>query len=537
MENDVATLNISNKLSTDTVFFQPLISDISVGRIKIPKFQRPYVWKEQQALKLLDSVFRSYPIGSLLIWRTSSKLKTARAFGEFVLPETPDLFPTDYVLDGRQRLTVIYSCLTTDTTVTSFDVVFDLESEVFSHASKVSPGITIFPLRKLFATTDLLNFRTALQAHTNAANLQARLDELLTAFTQYKLPVVYLKDLQLSEVCPIFERVNSSGTKLSTYDLMVAATWSDNFDLDDCIDKIATSLGPKGFEDIDRITVVKCMSALHTGSIKDDAIDRLRELSPAGLDKLTADTEAALFLAVDSLTTEFGVYSWDFLTYEALVVIMCALFAKKKLLAPIEHVRLKQWFWRSSWSERYKAGGETFVSKDIEVVTNFVFANAVAPAFFGEPPTPSEWKRILFRLNASRSRALALALAKANPRSLLNGTVIDVEEALSIFNRKQFHHVYPQAHLKKAKVPDDNLLLNICLLPASANNKISDQDPRVYIPNIVSSLGTHADLVFASNLLPAPGQFPYATATYEQFIDARLGLMQAMVEKLCEGVA
>src|ERR1035437_7169050 len=96
--------NISNRLSTDTVYFSSLIEDIKQGRIKIPKFQRPYVWDDEQALKLLDSIANSYPIGSLLIWRTGTKLKTERAFGEFVLPETDDLTPTDYVLDGQQRL-------------------------------------------------------------------------------------------------------------------------------------------------------------------------------------------------------------------------------------------------------------------------------------------------------------------------------------------------------------------------------------------------------------------------------------------------
>ncbi|MGV7197330.1 DUF262 domain-containing protein, partial [Xanthomonas axonopodis] len=62
--------NISNRLSTDTVYFSSLIEDIKQGRIKIPKFQRPYVWDDEQALKLLDSIANSYPIGSILIWRT-----------------------------------------------------------------------------------------------------------------------------------------------------------------------------------------------------------------------------------------------------------------------------------------------------------------------------------------------------------------------------------------------------------------------------------------------------------------------------------
>ncbi|WP_197486467.1 DUF262 domain-containing protein [Burkholderia sp. MSMB1589WGS] len=528
-------LNISTKLSTETVFFQPLIEDIRKGQIKIPKFQRPYVWKEAQAIRLLDSVARSYPIGSLLIWRTPTKMKTERTFGNFTLPETPNLMPTDYVLDGQQRLTVIYSCLGPKPGEGGFEAIFDLEAEEFKPAGEVTPALTLFPLRKLFVTTDLLDFRTALQAHSNHKQLQERLDQLIAAFTQYKIPVVYLKDLELDEVCPIFERVNSSGTKLSTYDLMVAATWSEEFDLDDKIATIADALEPKGFEDIDRITVVKCMSALHSGSIKDDAVKNLRGISAEALNQLTENTRQALYRTVDALSTEFGVYSWDFLSYEALVVVMCVLYSKHSTLTADQHRRLRQWFWRASWSERYKAGGETFVSNDIERVIKFVIESEGDVAIFGEAPTEAEWRRTYFRINAARSRALALALAKMGPLCILNGAKIDVQEALSAFNKKQFHHVYPRAHLKRVNAEDDNLVLNICLLPASANLKISDQDPTQYLPKLRDDLGEHADSVFASNLLPMPSEFSYDKATYEEFLAARLKLMRSLVSKLCDG--
>src|SRR4051794_39915448 len=103
--------NIHSRLSTDTRNVSSLNEDIRRGEIKIPQFQRPFVWKEEQALDLLDSIANHYPIGSLLLWKTQSKLAVERNIGDFLLPKTDDLTPTDYVLDGQQRLTVIYSCL------------------------------------------------------------------------------------------------------------------------------------------------------------------------------------------------------------------------------------------------------------------------------------------------------------------------------------------------------------------------------------------------------------------------------------------
>src|SRR5690349_8853339 len=89
-----------SRLETGTAFIKDLISDIKKGEIKIPQFQRKFIWKEQQAIDLLDSIAKTYPIGSLLLWKTKVKLHVERNIGDFRLPETDDLTPTDYVLDG-----------------------------------------------------------------------------------------------------------------------------------------------------------------------------------------------------------------------------------------------------------------------------------------------------------------------------------------------------------------------------------------------------------------------------------------------------
>ena len=105
-------MSIRGRLSTDPLFIEDLIHDIRQGTIKVPKFQRRFLWKPKQALQLLDSIRRNYPIGSLLLWTTREKMPAAeRNIGDFNLAETDDHQPTNYVLDGQQRLTVIYSCL------------------------------------------------------------------------------------------------------------------------------------------------------------------------------------------------------------------------------------------------------------------------------------------------------------------------------------------------------------------------------------------------------------------------------------------
>jgi len=525
--------NVGGRLETKTAFIKDLIGDIQKGEIKIPQFQRKFVWKEEQALNLLDSISSNYPVGSVLLWRTHAKLPVERNIGDFKLPKTDDHSPTDYVLDGQQRITVVYSCLGAPESEPGFAAGYDLEKEEFLQLSGESIS-KIFPMRWLFNTTKLLNFRTGLQAQPMASIFQTRLDELVEAFTSYRLPVVVLKELSVEEVCPIFERINSSGTKLSMYDLMVAATWSPRFDLNAVAERVAASLEAKGFESIDSTTILKCLATVQFGGLKRDQLLGLRDVDESKMQELVETTSDALLRAVDLLATEFKIQSWDFLPYEAVLVILCRICSRFKSLNAAQIVRIRQWFWRSAFSERYRVGGEGFVTRDLETVFKFVGEGGSAP-IFGEPPTAPQLMQATFRINNSRTRAFILALAATRPRNLTNGAEIDTDEALSQFNKKQFHHIFPRAHLKRGGTTEEsNSLVNICMLAASENNLISDSDPKEYIPALLKS---HSDgnEVLASNLMPRATGLDYSKASYSDFLAARSEALAKFIANLCDG--
>lgn len=536
-------MTISGRLHTDTPLLAELISEIKKGEIKIPQFQRKFVWKEPQAKNLLDSVSKGYPIGSLLLWKTKDKLAIERNIGEFKLPETDELSPTNYVLDGQQRLTVIYSCLGASIDEGGFSAAYDLAAEVFV-STPLEHDAKVFPLRYMYQTTKMLNFRTGLLSFPDQEKYQSRFDKLIDAFTNYRIPTVLLKDLTLKEVSPIFERINSAGTKLSMYDLMVAATWSKSFNLNVEVENIAQSLQSKNFETIDPDTILKCLTAVQYKSIKKPQITNLRKLSKDDMNKLVEATSVALKKTIDLLSTEFKIQSWDFLPYEATAIIICYIFSKEKHLDARKLKRIRQWFWRSSLSERYRVGGENFVTKDLTDIYNLVVGRSNDATDFGTEPTATKLIDSQFRSNNSRSRAFILALALKNPRNMSNGIAIDVADALSIYNKKQFHHIYPRNHLKeqaalpansKAKLVEmSNSLVNICMLTASENIKISDEAPQNYIPECLSNLGSASEEVFASNLLPSPKEFDYSTASYEEFLAVRSLTLESYIKQLCD---
>src|SRR5690606_8987223 len=110
------------------------------------------------------------------------------------------------------------------------------------------------------------------------------------------------------------------------------------------------------------------------------------------------------------------------------------------------------------------------------------------------------------------------------PKSLVNGAVLDVTGALSWRNRKEFHHIFPKAYL--ASRPDSerqmqNAVGNICLLASDANKTISSKPPSDYMGTLRAQHGERFDSILASNLIPPLADSGILESEYEYFLHAR----------------
>ncbi len=100
-------------------------------------------------MSLLNSIYQGYPVGSLLLWSTKEKLDHERNVGGFALPDTPEDYPVNYVLDGQQRLTTLFGVFNSDMKTDDaeladrFNVCFVPESEEFVHHKSVDAANSI----------------------------------------------------------------------------------------------------------------------------------------------------------------------------------------------------------------------------------------------------------------------------------------------------------------------------------------------------------------------------------------------------------
>jgi len=312
-----------HKITPSNPRLSALLSDVARGNIKIPVFQRQYVWSDEQIMSLLDSIYRGYPVGSLLLWSTKITLAHERNVGGFLLPSTPADFPVSYVLDGQQRLTTLYGVFnsedaTADVELASrFRVCFNPYTEEFIHASVADPEKTI-NLRVILDTTKLLP-----ELGRFDSSAQVVIARLTERFKDYEFPVVTIKDRTNQEVCRVFQRINSSGTSLSTLELLAAWTWSDQFDLRKEIEGVVDSLSDKGYEELDQTLLMRCLAAVLLNKIDaDELVDVAPGLLVDGMKKL----KIGVYSAVDFLEKELKIKNIVFVPFPIMIVPLVKFF-------------------------------------------------------------------------------------------------------------------------------------------------------------------------------------------------------------------
>ncbi len=90
--------------TTSNVPISSLIEDIDMGKIGLPELQRPFVWPNVNVRDLFDSLYRGYPAGFLLFWKTGAE-GGLKSIGTGPKQSVPELA----IVDGQQRLTSLYA--------------------------------------------------------------------------------------------------------------------------------------------------------------------------------------------------------------------------------------------------------------------------------------------------------------------------------------------------------------------------------------------------------------------------------------------
>lgn len=513
-----------NKVTPSSPRLQALMSEVENGNIKVPVFQRDFVWEDDQIMSLLDSIYNGYPVGSLLLWQTKDALNFHRDLGGFVLPATPEDYPVKYVLDGQQRLTTLYAVFHSNDTTTNpelarrFRVAFDPASESFLPEDDADPQSTL----SLRDALDVTKFVKALSRFTEAH--QQIIGNLQERFKDYEFPVVTIRERTNQEVCRIFQRINSSGTQLGTLDLLSAWTWSDSFDLRDQILDVQQRLAAKGFEDLDDTQIMRCLAAIVNESVDtNELVDSNPDQLVAGMAKV----KQAINASVDFLADEFHIRNVVFVPFAIMLVPLAYFFSHNLKPNAEQRLALKRWFWFCAFTQRYKAGTNRLVQEDLAMMKQLA---ADSKSFgLGNVKADPQLFTKTWRINSTAAKASICMLAQLHPKSFFSGSAVNLSAALEAYNAREFHHIYPKAYLSSLGIPfhQANVIANICMISSSDNKTISDRPPSVYFSDIPDKI---RDDVFARARIPEAAR--NGGQEFTNFIKERSEYLAELASKL-----
>lgn len=398
-----------------------LVNLAEEGAIRVPKFQRMFVWDASDVRQLFDSLYRGFPVGTILLWQQPASAGVA-SFGpiDIEVGARSDAF---WVVDGQQRVSSLYGSLSPRHKGLDdrFEVYFDLETGKFVNPRRGVVSSRSLPVREALETRALLNWLRQHEDDLESEDFDLA-DRLGGVLRDYKIPAYVVTGDDQNLLREIFDRVNSAGRPISRAQAFHALFASDEDPESPAT--VVMELRRVGFGSLDENRVVQSLLAIRGGDVQRDIHDEFGEgEDPADwYDR----TEQALVRAIEFLRSE-GVQHIHLMPNTLPLPVLAAFFYLHPEPSSWVLRLLARWLWRG-WVHgfRDRQGGETSVlRKSVQSVHPKKGEPAEAPGeyeavkslleFVPERETPVIPLNN-FRTDWADGRLILLAMASVRPK-------------------------------------------------------------------------------------------------------------------------
>ena len=211
-----------------------LIESIKQGTIALPDIQRPFVWKSAKVRDLFDSMYKGFPVGTLLFWETGAEAGT-RQIGGLEHDKVAKLL----IVDGQQRLTSLYAVISGHSVLTTRyrheniriafrprDETFEVTDAAIRRDPEFIPDITTLwsdgyrpTVRAFFKRLERSRGEELPQSTED--QLEDRIDRVYD-LQNFRFQVIELNvTADEEQVADIFVRINSEGVQLKQSDFIL----------------------------------------------------------------------------------------------------------------------------------------------------------------------------------------------------------------------------------------------------------------------------------------------------------------------------
>lgn len=395
-----------------------LVRYLAEGALRIPRLEGGLKWDDDDRLKFLDSLYRGYPVGALLLWRRPAEAERviwgARAIDAEARGDAL------WVVDGQQRLTTLAEAAFSSHALQHRPLCFDLEQELFRYLQEPGEhaGASLVPVAVLLDARTLTSWlRTAPAEHVDLAlDASKRLRE-------YAIPAYVIETRNEELVREIFERINRSGKALDSDAVFDALHGALVRKQPSSIDELAESLKSLGFGYIAPNTIYRAWCGIEGQPI--DRADRVPEGFEAG--PALAKANDSIRRVVAFLRNECAIPHASLLPYELPLVVLAKFFHHHAVPSQRSRILLRRWLWRGTLNERL-TGTTVELGRHLQAVDPASESNSVRDllALAGDQPKPYPRLTHDLHLHTARAKLACCALAGLKPRHLANGTLLDV---------------------------------------------------------------------------------------------------------------
>lgn len=400
-----------------------LLEHVHTGRIRLPSFQRGLRWKRSDIEDLLDSIYRGYPIGTLLFWKRPADAAVVR-LGPVSI-DAPARQDAWWVLDGQQRITALTGVLTGPYEDVTRDHVlfFDLHEQRFQRAGNQRPPLPHWlPLGQTVDSQALLTWLHE-RGDTLSKDAVAAAIQLGKRVREYQVwaSVVESEDEQPLRV--IFARMNRGGQPLQESDVF-RALHGGGVHRPSGLAGLVDSLRGTGFGDIEQDLIRQAVLAVRG---KELSLGFKGQLAPSEVPDAFAETLAALERVIVFLRRNAGIPHATLLPYRLPLITLARFFHLHPEPAPRSLELMARWLWRGAINGRHQGGTvitrktlRSIGSSESEAVQNLLRDVGSRPRAM-PPFTP-------YRHGDARSKLQLLALWALQPKHLGTGAALQIDD-------------------------------------------------------------------------------------------------------------
>lgn len=528
-------LIVNRQPKPDVKKYSNLILEIEKGQIKIPKFQRSFVWNLDETAKLLDSILKGYPIGTFILWETNERLNDIKNIGNLDLPQVPDNSKVQYVLDGQQRITSLYAAFKgakirkegekKDTNYS--EIYVDLNGNINNDDDQIV--VSYEPEGDSITLHKVLNFTEYLiDIKEKYSDEQFKtIYNYSQAFSTYDFSIIMLHKEDVNSAIEVFTRINTGGKTLTLFEIMSAKTYDEaqNFDMEDKFQELMQELEDINYHTISSSVILNTLSLILSKS-KECKRKVILQLNKQEIIDTWDEVISAVKDSIDYFRTSYRIPVSTILPYDSLMVSFAYFFyyhkSQRKEITGNQIKLLEEFFWRMSLSSRYSRSTESRLAQDIKRINQILKDNRPSYTDVKVNLSPQDLIDTNFRTADGYCKAILCLLAYHEPKSFQdNGKVILDNSWLKVSSSKNYHHFFPKAYLKRNNIQNENSIVNITLVSASLNKaRIRAKAPSTYIKEFLAQ-NNKLPTSMKSHLINDINDFGVMDDNYEIFLEKR----------------